>query len=64
MSLTVHKDVELVSGESTKSFINPNNSRLGANGKHCMLKTLCIVGKTNDHPQGAFLQEILRAVFT
>ncbi|XP_062530777.1 uncharacterized protein LOC101745712 [Bombyx mori] len=37
---------------------------LGANGKHCMLKTLCIVGKTNDHPQGAFLQEILRAVFT
>nr|XP_049702279.1 uncharacterized protein LOC110370341 [Helicoverpa armigera] len=37
---------------------------LGVNGKHCVLKTLCLVGKTQDHPQGMFFQEIMRAVFT
>uniref|UniRef100_A0A2A4IX15 Uncharacterized protein n=1 Tax=Heliothis virescens TaxID=7102 RepID=A0A2A4IX15_HELVI len=37
---------------------------LGVNGKHCVLKTLCLVGKTQDYPQGMFFQEIMRAVFT
>ncbi|KAJ8714700.1 hypothetical protein PYW07_002925 [Mythimna separata] len=37
---------------------------LGVNGKNCVLKTLCLVGQTQDYPQGAFLQEIMRAVFT
>ncbi|KAH9629736.1 hypothetical protein HF086_009863 [Spodoptera exigua] len=37
---------------------------LGVNGKHCVLKSLCLVGQTKDHPQGMFFQEIMRAVFT
>ncbi|KAM3965447.1 uncharacterized protein ACR2FA_000282 [Aphomia sociella] len=37
---------------------------LGGNGRECMLKTLCLVGQSQHHPQGSFLQEILRAVFT
>lgn len=37
---------------------------LGVNGKHCVLKTLCLVGKVQDDPQGMFFQEIMRAVFT
>uniref|UniRef100_A0A2H1WAJ8 SFRICE_007255 n=1 Tax=Spodoptera frugiperda TaxID=7108 RepID=A0A2H1WAJ8_SPOFR len=37
---------------------------LGVNGKHCVLKSLCLVGQTQDHPQGMFFQEIMRAVFT
>ncbi|XP_050668079.1 uncharacterized protein LOC126967587 [Leptidea sinapis] len=37
---------------------------LGSNGRQCLLRTLCIIGRTSHYPQGAFLQEILRAVFT
>ncbi|XP_052752249.1 uncharacterized protein LOC128200961 [Galleria mellonella] len=37
---------------------------LGRNGKECMLKTLCLIGQSDHHPQGSLLQEILRAVFT
>ncbi|KAG6451064.1 hypothetical protein O3G_MSEX006931 [Manduca sexta] len=37
---------------------------LGTDGKQCLLKTLCVIGKTNNDPQGTFLQEILRAVFS
>ncbi|CAG4935746.1 unnamed protein product [Colias eurytheme] len=37
---------------------------LGGNGRECLLKTLCMYGQTNHYPQGGFLQEILRAVFT
>ncbi|CAG9791034.1 unnamed protein product [Diatraea saccharalis] len=37
---------------------------LGGDGRQCLLKTLCLVGQTRDWPQGTFLQEILRAVFT
>ncbi|XP_049871774.1 uncharacterized protein LOC126370793 [Pectinophora gossypiella] len=36
----------------------------GVGGRRCMLKTLCLVGQTQDNPQGSFLQEILRSVFT
>ncbi|CAH0399379.1 unnamed protein product [Chilo suppressalis] len=39
-------------------------SGLGGDGRQCLLKTLCLVGRTRDEPQGTFLQEILRAVFT
>ncbi|XP_063829826.1 uncharacterized protein LOC135079169 [Ostrinia nubilalis] len=37
---------------------------LGANGKECLLRTICLVGQAQHHPQGEFLQEIMRAVFT
>ncbi|CAH0718160.1 unnamed protein product, partial [Brenthis ino] len=36
----------------------------GADGRSCLLKTLCLIGQSQNDPQGAFLQEILRAVFT
>ncbi|CAD0202323.1 unnamed protein product [Chrysodeixis includens] len=37
---------------------------LGVNGKHCVLKTLCLVGKSQQQPQAPFFQEIMRAMFT
>ncbi|CAG9130157.1 unnamed protein product [Plutella xylostella] len=37
---------------------------MGANGRSCLLKTLCQVGQTHDHKQSSFLQEIMRTVFT
>ncbi|XP_013149097.1 PREDICTED: uncharacterized protein LOC106111524 [Papilio polytes] len=36
----------------------------GGDGTQCLLKTLCLVAQSRNHPQGDFLQEILRAVFT
>ncbi|XP_034833579.1 uncharacterized protein [Maniola hyperantus] len=37
---------------------------LGADGKTCLLKMLCEMGQSHNNTQGAFLEEILRAVFT
>ncbi|XP_075979583.1 uncharacterized protein LOC142978872 [Anticarsia gemmatalis] len=36
---------------------------LGMNGKHCVMKTLCLVHQAKE-PQGTFFQEIMRTVFT
>ncbi|XP_072938395.1 uncharacterized protein [Epargyreus clarus] len=36
----------------------------GADGRQCLLKTLCLVGQAHKGPQGEFLHELLRAVFT
>ncbi|CAK1542049.1 unnamed protein product [Leptosia nina] len=37
---------------------------LGSNGRECLLKTLCMYRATHHYPQGGFMQEILRSVFT
>ncbi|XP_046966892.1 uncharacterized protein LOC124534895 [Vanessa cardui] len=37
---------------------------LGSDGRQCLLKTLCLIGQTQNSQQGAFLQEIMRVVFT
>ncbi|XP_047995910.1 uncharacterized protein LOC125233824 [Leguminivora glycinivorella] len=37
---------------------------IGSNGRDCVLRTLCRVGQTQHQPQGSFLDEIMRAVFT
>ncbi|CAH2049129.1 unnamed protein product, partial [Iphiclides podalirius] len=37
---------------------------LGVDGRQCVLKSLCMVAQSQNHPQGDFLQEILRAVLT
>ncbi|CAH2087610.1 unnamed protein product [Euphydryas editha] len=36
----------------------------GSDGRSCLLKTLCLIGQTENSPQGFFVEEILRAVFT
>ncbi|CAH2267627.1 jg27899 [Pararge aegeria aegeria] len=37
---------------------------LGVDGRVCLLKMLCEMGHSNNDQQGAFLQEIMRVVFT
>ncbi|XP_032514575.1 uncharacterized protein LOC116768062 [Danaus plexippus] len=37
---------------------------LGSDGRNCVLKALCVIGQSQEDSQGAFLHEIMRAVFT